>query len=77
MRHNCSIQTHEDYFILNSQARKEEEMTKLSVNDIDFVKGCFLRCECQVLTRLPMSLFEALIRRHKMCGVLLEKEVMR
>lgn len=55
VRHNWSIQTHGDYFTLNNHARKGEEVTKLFVNDIDFVNGCFLRCERQVLTRLPRT----------------------
>lgn len=55
VRHNWSIQTHGDYFTLNNHARKGDEVTKLSIDDIDFIDGCFLRCERQVLTRLPQS----------------------
>lgn len=55
VRHNWSIQAHGDYFTLNNHARKGEEVKRLTVDDIDFINGCYLRCERQVLTRLPQT----------------------
>ncbi|KAI5969738.1 hypothetical protein CANMA_001200 [Candida margitis] len=55
VRHNWSIQTHGDYFTLANHARKGEVIKKLSVEDIDFANGCFLRCERQVLTRIALT----------------------
>lgn len=54
VRHNWSIQTHKNHFALHeNHARKGEQLKPLGFDEIDFENACFLRCERQVLTRLP------------------------
>lgn len=54
VRHNWSIQTHDKHFNLNlNHGRIGQQIEALKYEDIDFKNGCFLRCERQVLTRLP------------------------
>lgn len=53
-RFNWSFQTHTNYFALseNHAAEEEEDMKPLDANQLDFDK-VFMRCERQILTRLP------------------------
>lgn len=54
LRFNWSIQTHDQHFTIDlNHGREGDMMKKLSVADIDFENGCFLRCERQILTRMP------------------------
>lgn len=53
MRYNWSVQTHKSHFNLHSNHAYGEKVEQLSINDIDFDEGAFLRCERQILTRLP------------------------
>lgn len=56
IRGNWSVQTNNVIFKLEDHhARPGEKLQKLQVSDIDFENGCFMRCERQVLTRLPKS----------------------
>lgn len=56
VRTNWSIQTNNVLFkIEDHHARKGDVLEKLSVSDIDFENACFMRCERQILTRLPKS----------------------
>ncbi|KAI5951422.1 hypothetical protein KGF54_004496 [Candida jiufengensis] len=55
IRYNWSVQTHSNYFTLNNHGRSGDKLKKLSISDIDFDNGCFLRCERQILFRLPLS----------------------
>ncbi|KAK6200129.1 uncharacterized protein RJT21DRAFT_40496 [Scheffersomyces amazonensis] len=56
VRHNWSIQTHTAYFSLDSNhGRDGEKIKQLRYDEIDFDNSCFLRCERQILTRLPKS----------------------
>ncbi|KAG7192338.1 uncharacterized protein KQ657_001736 [Scheffersomyces spartinae] len=56
VRHNWSIQTNASKFTLHSHHGREGETPPppLKMEDIDFEKGCFLRCERQCFTRLPV-----------------------
>lgn len=54
LRFNWSVQTHDRHFTIDlNHGRIGDEMKKLTVDDIDFEKACFLRCERQILTRMP------------------------
>ncbi|KAI5963285.1 uncharacterized protein KGF55_003077 [Candida pseudojiufengensis] len=56
IRFNWSIQTHSNYFTLSNHGRiGDKPPEKLKRNEIDFKNGCFLRCERQILFRLPKS----------------------
>lgn len=55
-RGNWSIQTNSQLFKLeNHHGRTGDIVKELTKDDIDFDHGCFLRCERQLLTRLPGS----------------------
>lgn len=55
-RGNWSIQTNNEFFKLeNHHGRSGDIVKELTSDDIDFDNGCFLRCERQLLTRLPSS----------------------
>lgn len=55
-RGNWSLQTNDEFFkIENHHGRDGDVVKELSKDDIDFDNGCFLRCERQLLTRLPKS----------------------
>lgn len=53
MRHNWSVQTHKSHFSLSSNHAYGEKVKELSIDEIDFDEGAFLRVERQILTRLP------------------------
>lgn len=54
VRYNWSIQTHDQHFSLDlNHGRAGEKVKQLTIDEIDFDNKCFLRCERQVLTRLP------------------------
>lgn len=56
MRGNWSIQTNNVLFKLEDHhGRAGDEYKELTMNDIDFDNACFMRCERQLLTRLPVS----------------------
>lgn len=55
-RSNWSLQTNNEFFKLeNHHGRDGDVVKELAKEDIDFDNACFLRCERQVLTRLPKS----------------------
>lgn len=55
-RGNWSIQTNNEFFKLeNHHGRSGDTIKELTRDDIDFENGCYLRCERQLLTRLPTS----------------------
>ncbi|GEQ66883.1 hypothetical protein JCM33374_g546 [Metschnikowia sp. JCM 33374] len=55
-RANWSIQTNNELFKLEEHhGRSGDEIRELSMYEIDFENGCFMRCERQLLTRLPNS----------------------
>ncbi|WPK25899.1 hypothetical protein PUMCH_003235 [Australozyma saopauloensis] len=55
-RANWSLQTNNEFFKLeNHHAREGDTIIELRSDQIDFEKGCYLRCERQILTRLPKS----------------------
>lgn len=55
-RANWSIQTNNVFFKLEDHHGREGDVLKeLKTEDIDFDMSCFLRCERQLLTRLPKS----------------------
>lgn len=54
VRHNWSIQAHANHFALeNSHAYGDEKVEALKMEDMDFDNACFLRCERQVVSRMP------------------------
>jgi len=54
VRHNWSVQTSANYFNLDSlHGRDGDEIKVMTMDDLDFENGCFLRVERQILTRLP------------------------
>lgn len=54
LRFNWSVQTHDQHFTIDlNHGREGQELKPLSVGDIDFEHKCFLRCERQILTRMP------------------------
>lgn len=56
MRANWSIQTNNQLFKLEDHhGRAGEKFKELNKDDIDFDNSCFMRCERQLLTRLPVS----------------------
>ncbi|EGW35411.1 HRQ family protein 4 [Spathaspora passalidarum NRRL Y-27907] len=56
VRHNWSIQTHNQHFNLDSNhGRPGQEVKKIGFDEIDFEQGCFLRVERQAFLRLPNS----------------------
>ncbi|RCK57494.1 hypothetical protein Cantr_06752 [Candida viswanathii] len=56
VRHNWSVQTHGCLFNAGSNhGRAGDEIVPLRFEEIDFEKGCFLRCERQVFVRLPKT----------------------
>lgn len=55
-RGNWSIQTNNVLFKLEDHhGRDGEEIHQLKVADIDFDNACYMRCERQILTRMPKS----------------------
>lgn len=55
-RANWSVQTNREFFKLEDHhGRAGDEMKELSVDEIDFENACFMRCERQLLTRLPKT----------------------
>ncbi|EGV63451.1 hypothetical protein PSN45_004265 [Yamadazyma tenuis] len=56
VRFNWTIQTHNQHYNLRlNHGHEGESIEEIKFEDIDFENGCFLRCERQVLTRLPKS----------------------
>lgn len=55
VRHNWSIQTSPNKFTLHSHhGREGDTIVPLKMEELDFEEGCFLRCERQCFTRMPI-----------------------